>query len=307
GGVALLEDLSERRQLEERMRESQKMEAIGRLAGGIAHDFNNLLSVVIGLADLLELEGELEARGREYVGDIQRVAQSGAELVAKLMTFSRRQVVRPELIDLVARVRESGSMLGRLIRETIAIELDTGDVGLWVELDRSQLDQILVNLCVNAADAMVGGGRLTIATSARDVGEGERTTLLEPGRYVCLSVRDTGAGIPEDLRSKIFEPFFTTKASGTGLGLANVYAIVTAAGGEVEVDSVVGEGTEFRVYLPMRVPPTRRRSRSGAAHQAVARGSERILLVEDNDNVRRSTSRQLEAIGYRVETARDGV
>jgi two-component system, cell cycle sensor histidine kinase and response regulator CckA len=306
GGMALLEDLTQTRQLEERVRHSQKMEAIGRLAGGIAHDFNNLLTVVVGAADLLALDPALSPGAGERVTEILTVAQSARDLVSQLMTFSRRQVVRPQIVDLNERVRESGKLLRRLIGDNITLKIDVPDVPAWVRLDPSQFDQVLVNLAVNAVDAMARAGTLSYTTRTRELDVAAEP--LEAGRYVCLEVRDTGAGIPADILPQIFEPFFTTKGagSGTGLGLANVYGVVRQTGGNVEVESNEGEGACFRVYLPLvRRPLTR--AQSGAIARTMPGGSERIMLVEDNKGVRVTMAKTLQALGYAVTVACDGV
>ncbi|PRP90166.1 Blue-light-activated protein [Enhygromyxa salina] len=305
GGMALLEDLTHTRELEERVRHSQKMEAVGRLAGGIAHDFNNLLTVVIGMCDLLECDEELSPQSRAHVSEILHVGNSARELIAQLMTFSRKQVVRPRVVDLNHRLQESGKMLRHLLDKSIELQIEVARVRLPVKLDPSQFDQVLVNLAVNAADAMPRGGRLSYATSVR-VLEADEAEPLEAGPHVCLTVTDTGTGIPADVLPHIFDPFFTTKAagSGTGLGLANVYGVVRQNGGNVEVHSVEGEGTSFRVYLPLAKVPAQARSRTNK--RTIPRGSERILIVEDNDSVRVTTAKLLETLGYQVNTACDG-
>jgi two-component system, cell cycle sensor histidine kinase and response regulator CckA len=304
GAVALLEDLTEKRQLEERIRHSQKMEAIGRLAGGIAHDFNNLLTVVLGNADLLELDPSLSPYARERVAEILDVTRSARELVAQLMTFSRRQVNRPEVLDLNLRVREATRMLDRLLGDAIELSVEVCDEPTRVRIDPAQLDRVLVNLAVNAADAMPGGGRLSLRTELVEL-ESEGAG----GRHVHLAVCDTGVGIPPDVLPHIFEPFFTTKPTGrgSGLGLANVYGIIQQASGDILVESdLPGGGTCFHLYLPTVAEPVARPI-SGPHLQAVPRGTEAILLVEDDDAVRRSTTKLLGALGYRVEAACNGV
>ncbi|PRQ03764.1 hybrid sensor histidine kinase/response regulator [Enhygromyxa salina] len=304
GAMAMLEDLTKTRLLEEKVRHSQKMEAVGRLAGGIAHDFNNLLTVVFGAGELLSLDRTLSPSSRERVSEILGVAQSARELVAQLMTFSRRQVVRPQVIDLNERLRESGKLLRRLIGHDITLEFDVPDIPAWVRLDPSQLDQVLVNLAVNAADAMPQGGFLRYSSSVRELSVAAEP--LAAGRYACLEVRDSGTGIAADILPQIFEPFFTTKGagSGTGLGLANVYGVARQSGGNVEVESEAGRGACFRVHLPLvRRPLTRTHS----GPHAVPRGSENILLVEDNAGVRVTMTKTLQALGYTVTAACDGV
>jgi PAS domain S-box-containing protein len=306
GGMALLEDLTQTRQLEERIRHSQKMEAVGRLAGGIAHDFNNLLTVVVGSGDLLALEEGLSSDARDHVREILHVAESARELVAQLMTFSRRQVVRPQVVDFNNRVRESARLLKRLIGDSVTLQLEIPDVPAWVRLDPSQFDQVLVNLAVNAADAMPDGGTLIYTTSVRVLEVAAEASAA--GRFACLEVRDTGTGIPAEILPQIFEPFFTTKAvgSGTGLGLANVYGVVHQNGGSIEVESEPGQGACFRVYLPLVLRPLPR-VQSGEVARAMPGGAERILLVEDNPGVRKTMAMTLQALGYTVTVACDGM
>jgi two-component system, cell cycle sensor histidine kinase and response regulator CckA len=312
GGMAMLEDLTEKRQLEEQIRHSQKMEAVGRLAGGIAHDFNNLLTAVLGNGELLELEPELSAGARERVTAITEVARSARELVAQLMTFSRRGVTRPEVVDLNARIRDAGRMLDRLLGDPIELQISTSPQPVPVRIDPAQLDRVLINLAVNAADAMPEGGVFRVET---------RVVVKAGQSWVCVEARDTGAGISAELLPHVFEPFFTTKpeGQGTGLGLANVYGIVHQAGGEVSVSSEAGAGARFRVFLPLARQPARQaaglaaslaESRAGRPSVSPiprARPGEGILLVEDNDAVRKSTARILETLGYTVETASDGL
>ena len=307
GAMALLEDLTETRALQDRIRHSQKMEAIGRLAGGIAHDFNNLLTVIIGTADLLMLDGGLDTSAHARVNEILQVANSARELIAQLMTFSRRSVVSPRVVDLNERLHDSAKMLERLIGETVRLELELCPGHAWIRLDPSQLDQVLLNLAVNAADAMPRGGTLWYTTNFVEVPP-DRAAPLRGGRHVCLEVRDTGTGIAPEHLPHVFDPFFTTKAvgEGTGLGLANVYGIIRQAGGDIEVESTVGRGTCFRLYLPYeRAPSTR--APSGPHQSGLPRGHERVLLVEDNVAVRKSAAKLLAALGYQVETAADGV
>nr|WP_255216111.1 response regulator [Pseudenhygromyxa sp. WMMC2535] len=310
GAMALLEDLREQRRLEERIRHSQKMEAVGRLAGGIAHDFNNLLTVIVGMCDLLGLDHDLSSSALERVEEIQRVSESARGLVAQLMTFSRRQVMRMRLLDLNAHLRESARMVKRLLGEGVALGLELPDAPVWVRVDPAQFDQILVNLAVNAGDAMPRGGELgfrtTIVEQPEGLGGGAASEHSER-RFARLEVRDTGVGIPADVLPHIFDPFFTTKAlgTGTGLGLANVYGIVQQSGGIVEVESEPQRGTCFHIYLPLAEAP-RRAARVEGRRASLPPGHERILLVEDNDAVRKSTARLLGTLGYEVEVARDG-
>jgi two-component system cell cycle sensor histidine kinase/response regulator CckA len=307
GGMALLEDRSETRGLEQRIHQSQKLEAVGRLAGGVAHDFNNLLAVILGTSDLLALEAGLSANAIEYVAEIHQVSSSARELVSQLMTFSRRSVVRPEVFDVNEQLRSSTKLLRRLINERVELELEFDQRQAWVRIDPTQFEQVLINLAVNASDAMPSGGRLSYATTIVELRAGPSASS-EPVHHVCIEVHDTGTGIAPDVLPQVFEPFFTTKRAGkgTGLGLANVYGILRQAGGDVEVESTLGRGTSFRVYLPLAPAPTASVSPSPPA-VGLPRGSEHVLLVEDNEAVRASMVKLLAALGYAVTSAVDGV
>jgi two-component system cell cycle sensor histidine kinase/response regulator CckA len=310
GGMALLEDRSETHGLEQRVRQSQKLEAVGRLAGGIAHDFNNLLAVILGTTDLLSLEAGLSPNALEYIAEIQQVSSSARELVAQLMTFSRRSVVRPEVFDVNEQLRGSIKLLSRLINERVELELEFADRPAWVRIDPTQFEQVLINLAVNASDAMPSGGRLSYATAVVELRAHRSKPFepVEPTYHVCIEVHDTGTGIAPEVLPQVFEPFFTTKPAGkgTGLGLANVYGIVRQAGGDIEVESSLGRGTSFCIYLPLAPAPAPRESASSPI-VGLSRGSEHVLLVEDNDAVRVSTGKLLTALGYQVTTAVDGI
>jgi two-component system cell cycle sensor histidine kinase/response regulator CckA len=307
GGMALLEDRSETRGLEQRIQQSQKLEAVGRLAGGIAHDFNNLLAVILGAGDLLALEQGLSPDALEYIAEIQQVSSSARELVGQLMTFSRRSVVRPEVFDVNEQLRSSTKLLSRLVNERVAFELELDSRRAWVRIDPTQFEQVLINLAVNASDAMPNGGRLGFATAIVELHAGSGTRL-DAVEHVCIEVHDTGTGIAADVLPQVFEPFFTTKVAGkgTGLGLANVYGILRQAGGDIEVESSVGRGTSFRVYLPLAPAPAQHVP-SGPHPAGIPRGSEHVLLVEDNEAVRLSMVKLLTALGYALTTAVDGV
>jgi len=246
GYLIIARDVTERRALEHQLLESQKMEAVGRLTGGVAHDFNNLLTAILGYTDLL-LQEDMADPARADLAEIRKAADQAARLTQQLLAFSRRQMLRPERLDVNAVVGEMKEMLRRLIGEAIALstELEPGIPS--VKVDRSRLEQVLVNLVVNARDAMPDGGRLRIETGTAEwPGDGGE-------RCVRISVTDTGSGIPEDVRDKIFEPFFTTKpvGQGTGLGLSTVYGIVEQSGGHLDLDTELGVGTTFRVWLPV--------------------------------------------------------
>jgi signal transduction histidine kinase/CheY-like chemotaxis protein len=289
-----------RRDLEERLRQSEKMEALGRLAGGVAHDFNNLLTVINGYAQI-SLAG-LPAGDplADDLGEIRAAGERAADLTRQLLAFSRRQALERQPIDLNAVLRGMGNMLGRLIGEHIALELSL-EAALWpVRADVSQMEQVVMNLAANARDAMPAGGRLTIATANLSLGQPHHLGM-EAGDYVVLTLTDTGEGIPAAMRDHLFEPFYSTKGEqGTGLGLATVYGIVRQTAGHIEVDSEAGVGTTFTIYLP--------RARAGAPQAemeqpATPLGRERVLLVEDQAPVRQMTARMLGQLGYAVTEA----
>ncbi|MEO8430842.1 MAG: response regulator [Acidobacteriota bacterium] len=304
-----LVDDSERRQLEEELRQSQKMESIGRLAGGVAHDFNNLLTVILGYTDALLEDAAPDAPHRADLTEIQNAGERAAALTRQLLTFSRRQVLQPRLLDLSDLVARVQGMLERLLGDDIEVvaRLDAG-VGL-IRADASQIEQVVLNLCVNARDAMPGGGTLTIETRrVRVDGSPGSPARVGPGNYAVLSVSDTGHGIEPDVLPKLFEPFFTTKklGEGTGLGLSTVYGTVKQSNGDITVETAVGIGSVFRVYLPVIEEATVADATTPAPVERVV-GSETILLVEDEEGVRRITSRLLQARGYEVLEAADGL
>ena len=301
--LAIVRDISDRRALEEQLRQSQKMEAVGRLAGGIAHDFNNLLTAILGYTELV-LEGlaDDDARRADAI-EIRRSAERAAELTRQLLAFSRRQVLQPRILDLNRLVADTSGMLKRLIGEQIRYELRTTP-GLWlVEADPHQVEQVLVNLVLNAREAMPNGGTLTIETANVQVGAANELPGLEPGQYAMLAVHDTGHGIDDTIRPHLFEPFFTTRpvGRGTGLGLSTAQGIVRQSGGDILVESKPGAGSSFRVHLP--------RTRKVADVEAPAvgpeplradGGMETVLLVEDDAAVRTLLRDGLARRGYHV-------
>ncbi|MCE9638054.1 MAG: PAS domain S-box protein [Planctomycetes bacterium] len=310
--VVVQHDRSHEVELEEQFRHAQKMEAVGILAGGVAHDFNNLLSVIHGYAELARDGGAADSESAsgakaclEQVIDASRRATT---LVAQLLAFSRRQVIDPRPIDVDEAVCGVQKMLGRLIGEHIELEIQTcGNLDL-VEADPNKLDQVLMNLTVNARDAMPRGGRLTIATSMERVGDDDAARdVIGPGTWVVLSVRDSGVGIPPDVKSRIFEPFFTTKApgQGTGLGLSTVYGIVTQANGHITVQSEIGRGTEFRIYLPS-IGRTQAVAADVQPLDVSTGGQETVLVVEDEPALLGFVERILTHHGYQVVAARSG-
>jgi PAS domain S-box-containing protein len=308
GRVSVLEDLRERKRIEEQLRHAQKMEAIGNLTGGIAHDFNNLLTIVIGNIELHTRLMKNNPEGAELLEGALSACLRGADLTRQLLAFGRRQTLKPEMVEVNRLIRGMVKLLGRTIGEQVRIELIEGS-GLWsVVIDAAQLDSAIVNLSVNARDAMPGGGRLTIETANVHVDDSFSMTHpgLKPGDYVVISVTDTGAGMPSDVMARIFEPFFTTKEmnKGTGLGLSMVYGFVKQSGGHVTVYSEVGTGTTFRLYLPRATSLVVGPAKTAAPlDRRRSSGSERILVVEDNEAVKLMVSRQLMGFGYRVTTA----
>jgi two-component system cell cycle sensor histidine kinase/response regulator CckA len=308
--VGVGRDITERKRLEEQLLQSQKMEAVGRLTGGIAHDFNNLLTVIIGFSELL-LHRHLDEGGPLYkpIEEIQKAGKQAASLTGQLLAFSRKQVLQPRVLDLNAVVSDMDKMLHRLIGEDIdLVTLLDPDLGP-VKADPGQLEQVIVNLAINARDAMPQGGQLTIETADAELDEAyaRQHIAVEPGPYVMLAVSDTGVGMDEETQSHIFEPFFTTKekGEGTGLGLATVYGIVKQSGGYIWFYSEMGQGTTFKVYLP-RVEGAVEPLRPSVAPTESLQGSETILVVEDDKGVRTLVHDALEMDGYNMLEACDG-
>ncbi|MFO0747615.1 MAG: PAS domain S-box protein [Myxococcota bacterium] len=302
--AGLTEDVTERRRLEEQLRQTQKLESIGLLAGGIAHDFNNWLTVVAGCSELLLMglpPGDSETR--ELLEEIRSAGDGAAALTRQLLAFSRKQVHEPRQIDIVAIVTETERMLRRLLGEDVYLETRLASKGV-VEADPGTVTQVLVNLAVNARDAMPNGGKLLIETRDIVIGSGEERGKLHAGRWLELSMTDTGHGMPPDVVSRIFEPFFTTKpmGRGTGLGLSVVHGIIDQSRGHIEVGSVPGVGTTFTMYFP--IVDDRLRTRP-AQRVTESRGSETLLLVEDEALVRRVAERELRRSGFDVLVASD--
>ena len=303
-------DVTDRRILEEQVMMSQKMEAIGRLAGGVAHDFNNILTAIGGYSDLLLADLPPDDRRRHDVEEIHQATQRAAALTQQLLAFSRRQVLQPKVINLNALVPDIEKMLRRLIGEDILFATVLHPRLGNVRADPGQLEQVIVNLAVNARDAMSDGGRLTIETRNVELDEAYTAEhpAVKPGRYVLLAVTDTGVGMDEETKARIFEPFFTTKVrgKGTGLGLATVYGIVQQTGGHIWPYSEPGRGTTMRVYLPRVDAPADPIEHPRDAAPETLRGSETILVVEDEAPVRAVTRQLLERNGYTVLEAPDG-
>ncbi|HZE21841.1 MAG TPA: PAS domain S-box protein, partial [Desulfobaccales bacterium] len=302
-------DITERKQLEAQFLQAQKMEAVGRLAGGVAHDFNNLLMAITGYGELMRANVVQGDPLYDYLENILKAGHQAAALTQQLLTFSRRQIVRPQKLDLKQAVLDLEPMLRRLIGEDIDLEILTGPDPAAVKADPSQLSQIIMNLVVNARDAMPRGGRLTLKTGPVDINQNHPTRFgtIPPGPYVTLLVQDTGAGMDEALQAHIFEPFFTTKepGKGTGLGLSTVYGIVKQSGGYLDLDSQPGGGSTFIIYLP-RLKTSAAPPKAKIPVTASLRGNETILLVEDEDVLRGLLAKFLRLHGYTVLEARHG-
>lgn len=302
-GVGISMDVTDRHALEAQFHQAQKMEAIGRLAGGVAHDFNNLLTAILGYCELLLTDLAPDDPRKGDITEIQKAGVSAAALTRQLLAFSRKQIIEPTMLDLNAVVTDIRAMLGRLIAEDVQIVVSLGPKLALVKADRGQVEQIVLNLAVNARDAMPTGGTLTIQTAnvVLDANYGKAHLSLKPGSYVVLTVTDSGSGMTPQVQARLFEPFFTTKevGKGTGLGLATVHGIVTRGGGSINVYSELGRGTTFEVYFPraeadepvVDVPPTVVRPHAG---------SETVLVVEDSDGLRELAKRMLERRGHKV-------
>jgi PAS domain S-box-containing protein len=296
-------DVSERDAVEERLRQAQRMDAIGHLTGGLAHDFNNLLGVVIGNLDLVRMNARLDPEDVELVGDAIEAALRGADLTRRLLAFARRQPLQPQHIAVNELVTSTAGLLHRTLGEQVSIEIVPG-TGVWpVSVDPAQLEASLVNLATNARDAMPRGGRVTIKTANRhlDADYASEHPELLPGDYAMIEVSDSGTGIAPDVLARIFEPFFTTKGpgKGTGLGLSMVFGFVKQSGGHINVYSEPGVGTTFRLYLPRDTHGIATAETAPEMAPGVG-GDETILVVEDNEAMRRVVKRQLIDLGYGV-------
>ncbi len=306
--AALLREMEERQRLEAEYRQSQKMEAMGVLAGGVAHDFNHLLTVIGGYSEVLQARLPPHSPLQDHVAQIAQASERAALLTRQLLAFSRKQVLAPKVVNLNAVVKDISKMLRRLIGEDIELRLLLDFTLGQLRADPGQLGQVLLNLAINARDAMPRGGVLTVRTAAVAPHEHARSVLVAapPGRYLMLEVADTGCGMDEPTRARIFEPFFTTKEAGkgTGLGLSTVYGIVTQSEGFIEVISELGKGAAFRVYFPV-VSEAAPAQRPGD-ELAPLSGDETVLLVEDEAAVRTLARSALEAQGYRLLEAKNG-
>lgn len=309
--VIVNRDITERRQLEEQFRQSQKMEAVGRLSGGVAHDFNNLLGVMIGYAEFLQEQLDQKNPLRGSVDEILKAGKRAASLTSQLLAFSRQQVLNPHVLDLNIVVSDMEKLLRRLIGEDIDLTTVLIPGVASIKADQGQLEQVILNLAVNARDAMPHGGKLLIETQNVFMDEAFVRRYPYPvqlGQYICLKVSDTGVGMSAATKARAFEPFFTTKekGKGTGLGLATVYGVVKQSGGYIDIDSTPGAGTTFRIHLPhLREPLLEERAPS--AFTSSGNGSETILIAEDETALRTLTRNTLELCGYTVLDAKDGV
>ena len=313
GALLRLSDISLQKRLEAQLAHSQKLQAVGQLAGGIAHDFNNLLTAVLGAAESINLRTDLDPETRDDAAHIQASAERGAALVRQLLAFGRQQTLQPRVLQVNEHISDISGLLRRLLGSAIRLELDLENPGRTVRADPTQIDQVLINLAVNARDAMPHGGDLTLRsghiTLYRPLARGPET--IPPGRYVMIEVRDTGVGIPADVMPRIFDPFFTTKRDrgGNGLGLSTVHGIIRQSDGFLAVESEPAQGTSVRVYLPrwdgqeaVSIPLVPREE------ALVVRGSaeRRVLLVDDEDPVRRLAERALLRNGWQVLSAESG-
>jgi signal transduction histidine kinase/CheY-like chemotaxis protein len=309
GASAIGRDITESKQMEDMFRQAQKMEAVGRLAGGVAHDFNNMLSVIIGYSELLLERADTDGQVRKQCEEIKRAGDRAASLTRQLLAFSRQQVLEPRVLNLNTSVAEIEKMLRRLIGEDIDLRTSLDPTLGLVKADPGQIEQVIMNLAVNARDAMPEGGKLIIETSNTELDD--EYALHHPpcivGRYVILAVTDSGVGMSQETKARIFEPFFTTKelSKGTGLGLSTVYGVVKQSGGYIWVYSEPGQGSVFKLYLP-RVDGSEVQIRPAKSAPELLAGTETILLVEDEQSVRALTRNLLEQGGYTVLEADNG-
>ena len=305
----ICQDVTEQRAAEEKLRQSQKIESLGQLTGGIAHDFNNLLTVILGNGEMLERDQTISPRGKQLAQTVVTAAERGADLTRRLLAFARRQPLEPKVIDVNKLIHGIEGLLRRTLSEDIDLEI-AGAGGLWrSEIDPGQLEAALVNLAVNARDAMPEGGRLTIETANAmlDDAYAEANNEVTAGQYVMISVTDTGSGMTKETLERAFEPFFTTKgaAKGSGLGLSMVFGFVKQSGGHAKIYSELGEGTSVKLYLPRSYAADEAAYQPGEVPQEAA-GTEHILVVEDDELVRQNVLRQLADLGYHVTGATNG-
>lgn len=309
GIVVVAQDITDRKELEDRLLQGQKLESIGRLAGGVAHDFNNLLTSIFGLIGLAQRAMPADSMAHEYLDLLHLAAEGGANLTKQLLAFARRQLIEPRPVDLNALVLEAVNLLERVLGENIDVAVELCSQSLPVRVDPSQISQLLLNLALNARDAMPKGGRLTFRSAQLNVADRNRGSVPELGvrRYVTLSIIDTGEGLSAEAREHLFEPFFTTKdfGKGTGLGLAMCYGIVKQNGGHIAVESTPGAGATFTIYLP-ELEAAIEPARAQRPQLPVVAGNETVLFVEDDDLVRNLMVPELARHGYRLIEASNG-
>ena len=304
--IGLSVDVTERRVAEAAAHESSKLEAIGQLAGGVAHDFNNVLCAITGNAELMLLDLSSDDPSRESVEEILEASSRASELTTQLLAFARKQVIKPRVLDLNEHIRGMLETLSEVLGDEVALHVQT-KVGLGQILsDPNHIDQLVLNLALNAHDAMPDGGDLSLSTAELELDEASAPEGLRPGHYVLLEIRDTGVGMSDDIRARIFEPFFTTKELGrsTGLGLATVFGIIKQHKGHIEVESEPGEGSMFRIYFPRAKSPAQSSAQSGASK--LRGGDETVLVVEDESVVRKLACKLLASLGYEVLSASSG-
>jgi two-component system cell cycle sensor histidine kinase/response regulator CckA len=303
-------DISQRLQLEAQLRQAQKMQAVGHLAAGVAHDFRNILTVIQGHSNLRLMDRTLDPKVASSLQEITAAVERASKLTRQLLAFSRKQIIQLQAVDLNDLIHQMGSMLSRLIGENIDFKCHYDAAIPTIEADGGSVEQVLMNLVVNARDAMPHGGKLTISTSALSIDNAYTINNPEasPGQFVCMTVTDTGCGMDENTKQRLFEPFFTTKeiGKGTGMGLATTYGIVKQHNGWIEVDSALQKGTTFRVYLPISRKPVEHDEKKITLPGNFA-GDETILVVEDEEPVRRLLSELLHEYGYQVRLASNGV
>ena len=310
-GITVMQDVTLRKRLEEQLRQAQKMEAIGLLAGGVAHDFNNLLAVILGFSELAARKLPSGHPVASQLSEVFEAARRGGELTRKLLAFSRKQIIQLRPVDVGAQVDDFTRMIQRIVGEDVELVVERGPDTVAVRADPTQLEQVLLNLCTNARQAMPEGGRLALRTRGVELDEGFAThhPWARAGSFAEITVTDTGVGMDAATMARIYEPFFTTKRDGTGLGLATVYGIVQQHGGFLGVDSAPGAGTTFRVYLPRTndaaVPASKQNGQSVPVPREL-RGTETILVAEDEPSLRALVTITLTDLGYRVIATRDG-
>jgi PAS domain S-box-containing protein len=307
--VGLIHDLTERKRTEEQLVQAQKMEAVGQLSGGIAHDFNNLLTVIMGNAEALSIRLKARDDLQSLADGIVNAAERGAELTQRLLAFSRRQMLRPDAIDCGLLVEEMQRLLRRTLREDVDLKIHLPAHPMLALADRAQLESAILNLALNAQDAMPEGGVLTLTITEEELEQGifGPDADVRPGLYVAISVTDDGTGMTPEVRERVFEPFFTTKevGKGSGLGLSMVYGFVRQSNGHVTIYSEEGLGTTVRIFLPI-ADPSMRRAVQAIQTRPIPRGEEIVLIVEDDAYVREHAINSLEGLGYRIMVASDG-